>query len=526
MNRIIQSFCVQLYDDPSGDRSLARFVSFGQPQFRAGQFVIISCSASGRKFLGNVSGPNLNFNRNALASMDNTAINQLEQISEGKMNRDVAVHEIFGYDIILLKEIVAGQAQSVRVRPQIGALANPATDDEIVNLLGLPEISSEKQVGSIIDTKVPICLSKSVLMQHTLVAGAAGAGKTNTISNITTAATNMGMCVVIFDHKPDYQHLHFANDEGVIESNFAAISDVQYWAIGSPFEVENREETPIRVAEHELDAHMLMATIFHLEGEEIQLEVCEGLLQHYINEVLKNPNWTIPGFKGWLMPLTAAQAPGNPKSDTLGAVKRKINSTARIPHWIDGAKPAKMSAQVFKSNAPKFNPSDLIRPGRVIVIRVGSEVSDGRDYGLLLSHISDNIHQAAERRKLPCPVLFVIDEAQDIFSASRIFKQAALGSLDRGIRKGRSKRIGYVIGVQSAESVPESILNNLNSRIIHRHNSHEQVRIAAVMASEDQRRMTNTFGAGEALVSLIGSNGGMVHAKMQRSPFKLTKQEL
>jgi hypothetical protein len=45
------------------------------------------------------------------------------------------------------------------------------------------------------------------------------------------------------------------------------------------------------------------------------------------------------------------------------------------------------------------------------------------------------------------------------------------------------------------------------------------------MATEDQRRMTNTFGAGEALVFLFGSNS-IVHAKMLRSPFKLTKMPL
>ena len=37
------------------------------------------------------------------------------------------------------------------------------------------------------------------------------------------------------------------------------------------------------------------------------------------------------------------------------------------------------------------------------------------------------------------------------------------------IRKGRSLHIGYVISVQSAGDVPESIRNNLNTTIIGRH---------------------------------------------------------
>lgn len=508
----------QLYDDLNSDRMSARYVAFNEPSLRAAQFVMIYCAASNRVFFGNVTGPALNFNRNSLSPTDNTAINQLEQIAKGAMDRQVAINEYFFYEITLLKEVVNGHAESVRVRPQIGAGARPATEREITDLLKLPNAAPEIQIGSLIDTKVPICVSKNVLMHHTLVAGSTGSGKTNTIASIVCAAISMGMCVLVFDHKPDYQHAHFRNDDGD-ENYYHPLIDVEYWYIGQPLAVDRRSENQISVAACDLDPLILVSTIFYRDGEELQAEICHYCLEQHIDQA--GPRWTMDSFRSWIMAKQPAQLPIKPKAETFEAIKRKLHAPGRIPKWID-ARPGTPTSRMF-SSGPLFQPADLIKLGHVIVIRVGSEASDGREYGLLLSYILDKINQRAERHQLPCPMLISIDEAQDIFSASKNFKQIALGMLDRHIRKGRSKRIGYLIGVQAADAVPESIINNLNSRIIHRHNSYEQVRTAANMATEDQRKMTNTFGAGEALAFLNASNG-IVHARMRRSPFKLTKE--
>jgi Helicase HerA, central domain len=515
---------VQLYDDPSCDLSVARYMSFDAPRLRAGQFVIIECNASKRQYFGNVAGANRNLNRNALAPTDNTAINQLELVSGGLMQRHVAVKEACLYDITLLKEITNGRGESVRVRPQIAALARPATEEEIIRYLGLPDIHTDMRIGNIIDTDVPICVSRQVMMPHILVAGATGSGKTNTIANLMNAASHLGMCVVVFDHKPDYQHTHAENDDPPVEPHFRAFPDPHYWYIGQPLPVipvRPTDEKQILVEANELDPFMLCATIFHRDGEELQLENAHSLLQAYIGNV--GAQWQMQGFEAWIQSMEAKQAPGKPDSKTYDAIKRKLSAPGRIPNWIKGR--LSTAGQFLQTNQTSFRIQPFLRGGNVVVIRVGSDVSDGRQYGLLLSHILNGINLVAEQHKLEVPLLIVIDEAQDIFSANRAFKAVALEMLDRHIRKGRSKRIGYVIGVQSADAVPESILNNLNSRIIHRHNSFEQVRVAANMATEDQRRMTNTFGPGEALVFLIGSNS-IVHAQMLRAPFKLTKEQL
>jgi hypothetical protein len=425
---------VQLYDDPDGDRSGARFVTFNEPGLRAGQFVIVRCVASGREFLGSVSGPQLNFNRNALSPTDNIAINQLEQINKGSMRREVAVKEVFFYEIKLLKEIVTARPferrpESVRVRSQIGSVARAAADKEIIELLGLPPIDVTTRIGSIIDTEVPVWVSKQVLVYHTLVAGATGQGKTNTIANIIAAAQGMGMAVIVFDHKPDYQHAHLANEDGA-EAHFRALADVEYWHIGDPLTVPGRQESRIVVAAHELDPEVLMATIFHRDGEELQLETCQYLLQSYIDDVA-GPAWGMDGFKAWLGGHTNKSAPGQPDDKTWKAINRKINMPGRVPRWIDPLPGTGFwGKQAFKA-------AELIAPGRVVVIRVGGRA--GREYALLLAHALDKIHERAQAHDLPCPVLVAIDEAQDIFQASKQARQIALDMLYQHIRCGWMK---------------------------------------------------------------------------------------
>jgi DNA helicase HerA-like ATPase len=135
------------------------------------------------------------------------------------------------------------------------------------------------------------------------------------------------------------------------------------------------------------------------------------------------------------------------------------------------------------------------------------------------------VYDLKEQRHITCPVLHHIDEAQDLFNGTKQFASAIGNVLSEGVRKGRSRQIAFTIAVQSAAQIPDDILNNLNTRIIHRHNRASEAQRALEKAADAQISMTKNFGPGEALVDLFGASA-VVNARMRLSPFQLTTEEL
>jgi len=153
------------------------------------------------------------------------------------------------------------------------------------------------------------------------------------------------------------------------------------------------------------------------------------------------------------------------------------------------------------------------------------QAGGGRDYGLFLNYMLKRVYDLKEQRQITFPVLHHIDEAQDLFNGSKQFASAMGNVLSEGVRKGRSRQIAFTIAVQSAAQIPDDILNNLNSRIIHRHNRASEAQRALEKAADAQISMTKNFGRGEALVDLFGASA-VVNARMRLSPFQLTTEEL
>jgi len=172
-----------------------------------------------------------------------------------------------------------------------------------------------------------------------------------------------------------------------------------------------------------------------------------------------------------------------------------------------------------KAQTAYFNVESYLKDdSKILSIRINAE---GREYGLFLSFLLKEIFKLRVAKKVK-PTLVVIDEAQDIFNGSRVVRATAETTINEHLRKGRSKQIGFVFSVQSASEIPESILNNLNSRIIHRQNTEEDIKSAIPNAPKELVHTTLSFGPGEALVSLFKARS-TVHAEMAPSPFMLTK---
>jgi hypothetical protein len=271
-----EQFIIQMPDDQNCDTSLAYYYGWNNTVMSAGQFITITCPSSGRKYLGQIIAPQINLNRDALTRFDNTTINQLEAVQQERFHRDVVIKEVFYYKVKLLRDISGATPKSVRRRPQTAALGQASTEDEIIRYIGLPKADPKLQIGAIIDTDIAVCFDQRTGLHHTLAAGSTGSGKSNTLGSIACAAISAGACVIICDHKPDYQNITEPNDEGS-QPWFRGLSNVSYWRLGG--QRRNAAENNITVPASSLDSTMIASAIFHHPNEYNQKEAADTLLE-------------------------------------------------------------------------------------------------------------------------------------------------------------------------------------------------------------------------------------------------------
>ena len=557
---------IQIPDTINSDLNLICGYTFNEPELSANDFVIVEDRTSHRDYFGQVIGPQANLNRSALGPQDNSTINAFEQLEQNNYAREVVVREVYFYQVNLIKDITQDPPSSVRRRPQIGSIARQATENEIIRYLNLPPADERYRIGQIIDTNIGIYVNPRTFYYQSLIAGATGSGKTNSCANYIRAALQMGFAVIIYDHKPDYQHIDRPNQDamdilnrnGQTEQDTTWIEGINadYYYLGD--EATSFQGTSIAIPASEFDPAVLAAVMYYPPNETNFREEFETLLEEFDDEQQGEQNsnepliWTLRDFfqwvtsnndRNWQPPAHTGDRFAGRQRSTYDAMVKRLFRRNRRPAWVDGGLPIRPtvnpnsiggrrpspSAAVFgQDQTPQqpqwFDPAGLLQPGRALVIRVG-QAGGGRDYGLFLNYMLKRVYALKERREITFPVLHHIDEAQDLFNGSKQFASAIGNVLSEGVRKGRSRQIAFTIAVQSAAQIPDDILNNLNSRIIHRHNRASEAQRALEKAADAQISMTKNFGPGEALVDLFGASA-VVNARMRLSPFQLTTEEL
>lgn len=511
---------IQINDDAKDQHGLhAEFVCFDPNAYGDAMFVTIRCR-SGGTFLGQVEGPQLNLNRDNLGKYQNAAFNQFEELLRGRLDVDVILRPLSLLKVRLVKDMTSGTAMGIRRRPLAGSQARMASDGEVIAALNLPRHDPATVVGQISGSALDLCLDDHVLINHIGVAGSTGAGKSNVIGNIIKIAQGLGFYVIVYDHKPDYYRSDEANDDGGGAAHFAGLDNTSFWKLSHEQDVGRGRS--ITLPASVLDPSVLAYTLMYKHNEERQAEEAERLLETYIRDIHNgdvNSAFGILDFYEWYQKNynTIVQNLSLHKS-TADALLRKMGHRNRRPSWI-----AKHASNTHLGLAGMFDLESLAKPGHVTVIdvRASSAGQLGRSYALFLSYA---LRQVGELRERSFPILHVIDEAQDIFDAGRNFKETAGSMMNDFIRKGRSQKIGFVVGVQSSSSVPMQIRNNLNSEIVMRHRRPEQVSEASAILSKDQALQTGTFGPGECFVYLAGSSS-VVRCQARRSPFRLPRED-
>jgi Helicase HerA, central domain len=539
---------VQVADTVNSDPTLIPLVSFEDVAADVNSYVVVNSPDGGRRWLAQIATFNLNLNRTGAAPTDATALEMHEQMMAGRARRDCFIQEVKYYSATLICGIVDGKATSVRTRPSAGSTAQLATFVEVIPLLGIPPQEGDNRLGHLVAApEIGICYSPHHLRNHTLVAGSTGRGKSNTIGRLAFYAQSIGRFVILFDHKPDYQDADRPNDE-ITDGSGCRLPSVLYYGLqgtGAPYRADERR---IVVPCSGLNMDLLSAVLFSRPDEQVQADafmlfastfLADRQVERNLQDGESMPPWVMQDLVDYINNLLSNKQMESrlrgifggdpPKRTTIGAMFRKIR--ARKPSWVDGTAPPSARSQpvsLGRTQAEQpgwLNVADLMQSGHVSVIRIDPSVAAGHSYALFVQYVLDRIwalHQALRERER-VPGFTIIDEAQDIFCAPRAIADRANFALAQHIRRARTANHGYLISVQSANTVPIEIVQNLNSKFIFRHKAPKLAREVMTGATDTQINLLATFAPGECFVDLDLCRSWF-HAQMDRSPFMLTKE--
>lgn len=503
------------HDSPSCSGEYVSGLSFTIGNFQSGSYVSIEDKSIGRTFFGQIIGPQITMNRTGLSPDDLTSIQSHQAVMDGDFAKEAVSSPCFLWKIKVYLDMTAKQPASIR--PTGHAIVRPATESEVSDALCLPNKKGVR-IGVVDGCQdVAIYLDKSRLTTHILLAGSTGSGKTNVAGNVVSSAIEQDFAVIILDHKPDYQDIDEPNQESRSGRGF----NTTFYSLAPSYGTKGEA---VYVPASSLSSSVLAEIIFPDRSDLLQSEAFTDMVDIYAESDDAKSKWTLRDAINWATRLgddkkQVESAVGNffcVEKRTLEAMLRKVRKPTRLPKWIDG-----VSVRGGDSFSKRYFSLDgsVVKPGQVAVFNV-SNVSP-REYGLFLTYILRELNDQKTSGAISCPVLTLIDEAQDIFNASPRFKEIAAGPLDAMIRKGRSKDLAFCVAVQAADQVPESIINNLNSRIIMRHNAWKQAKAALPSVTDEQFAETMFYRPGQALVSIAGGVA-VVKARMDRSPCKLT----
>ena len=528
---------IQIADDQNTDTGIVRLIGKGDDDLIPLFTYLISESEPNRFFL-QVATANRNLSRFSPSPFDTISLSQmLALIEDHGYAKEAIVANIPYYDATVEAIIRDGQPETPFIRPTTGTVNRPATTKEIVQCLGLPKANSNDfRIGKLArsgGTEVPISPDERILNHHILVAGSTGSGKSHLLSNLAHVAAAMKRCIILFDHKPDHQNHHEKNPEAQFSRAYSLDGDdlskpsVRYWTLDA--DDPNDKARVISVGAEELNPEILAGTIFYRANEDNQAEIFAHIATNYADDQSEHQQtWTIQDLIGHIMNhndgalgnLLYGQDGGSLNRSTMNALRRKIRLPGRVPSFIDPQLPT----DTFGKRRDRGNISDLFHQPGLNVIRVSD--SNNRGYALFLSYLlqeAGKVRARATQEMRSAPdIEVIIDEASDIFRAeSRHLRDAATGMLHDQIRKGRSLHIGYVIAVQSAGDVPESIRNNLNTTIIGRHRNLSVLREALPTSRPGMLELADKLGQGEMFVDMFGVRS-LLLVQMDLSRSKLT----
>ena len=351
---------IQIADDQNTDTSIVRLVGKGEDPLIPLFTYLISESETHRFFL-QVATANRNLSRFSPNPFDSISLSQMLSLVENRgYSRDAIVANITYYDAKIEALIgEEGSPETPFIRPTTGAINRPARTEEIVRCLELPQgHDNDFRIGKLArsgESEVAINADGRILNHHILIAGSTGSGKSHLLSNLAHAAAAMGRAIILFDHKPDHQNHHELNPDPntqfpqafSLNGQDSNQHPIRYYTLDAYD--PNTHSHLLSVRAQDLDPEILAGTIFYKPNEDNQAEIFAHIATNYAaNRAESGQEWTIQQLIQYIRSTndnqlrTELYGDNGPRlnTNTMGALRRRIDMPSRIPSFIDPTPPS------------------------------------------------------------------------------------------------------------------------------------------------------------------------------------------
>lgn len=390
----------------------------------------------------------------------------------------------------------------------------PTLVDEIASGYDLGDESIA--LGALIDgdstfPEAQIRLPLKAMNRHGLIAGATGTGKTRTLQLIAEGLASHGVSVFLTDVKGDLTGLA---QPGVASDKLLARTETigQEWKSDAftlemlTLGAEGGEGTPVRATVTDFGP-LLMAKVLDLnttQEQALQLIFSwadqRGLALIDLKDLKAVVQYLTDEGKAELKEI------GGISSATAGVILRSVSVLES------------QGGDVF-FGTPAFDTKDFFRTdadGRGVISSLAIPQLDSRPALVstfimwLLADLFDTLPEVGDQPKPK--LVFFFDEAHLLFkSASPTF----LDQVVQTVKLIRSKGVGVFFITQTPQDVPEEVLSQLGSRVMHALRAYTPKDVAKLKDTVstfpntplDLEEVITNLGTGEALVTVLGDKG-------------------
>lgn len=356
-----------------------------------------------------------------------------------------------------------------------------------------------------------ISLPLRLANRHGLVTGATGTGKSRTLQIMVEQLSAAGVPIFAADAKGDLSGLGSAGEANGPAAGRAAALGRRWAPAAFPvafWDLFGAQGLPIRTSVQEMGALLVgsmlglnetqagaLAIAFRIAEEEQSYLLSLDDLRWTLNDMLENREDVCRHY-------------GNITAASISAIQRNILALeAQGGHHLFGE--------------PPFQIEDFMRTtadgrGVINLLHADQLLEAPRLYStFLLWLLTELFRKLPEAGDLAKPKLaFFFDEAHLLF---REAPKPLLQQIERLVRLVRSKGVGVFFVTQSPADVPDQVLEQLGTRVLHGMRAHtvqsqRRVRAAADTLRPnkgviDARAELPTLATGEALASVFGEDG-------------------